>query len=330
MRPDGGTTTGVPPGPPFDIDVLADLHAGVYPDDIAAVLRERAAADPEASAVLAALDATTDELRGWDSIAPVPMPAPYAARLDAAIAAESAAREAASRPPAANGGPAVTPATGQGPAPGNRSGADPGGRPGSGPAQISSLDEARQRRLRNRTRWATGLGVAAAVAAVLTVGAVILQPGATPGAGQAGELPGTTAAASSAAPTSHPGAAGAQPAPSAEPTDSPPLTGSGGPAQSAGLQNIVARPHHLDELLPELDSSPTAGPFTDPDRLAACMQANGASASDVLGVIPVTYQDQQAYAVSLSDGVGVVRILVVGPECGATGSDLIEQQTATR
>jgi hypothetical protein len=60
------------------------------------------------------------------------------------------------------------------------------------------------------------------------------------------------------------------------------------------------------------------------------MRANGASASDVLGVIPVTYQDRQAYAVSLYGGVGQVRILVVGPDCGASGGELMEQQTATR
>jgi hypothetical protein len=324
----------LPPGPPFDIDVLADLHAGLYPDDIAATLRERVAADPDASAVLAALDATTADLHRWDDLPPAPMPAQYATRLDAVIAAESAARAAGARGSGgpgpssgagAVGNPTAAPTTATGPAPGNRSGADSGSRAGSGPAQISSLEQARQRRLRTRTRWATGLGIAAAVAAVLTLGAVILQPGATPGAGQAGEIPGTTAASTPPA-TSAPNPAGAGPAPSG-PADSGRRTGGdAGPV----TQNIVATPHHLDELLPKLDASPTAGPFTDPDRLAACMQAIGAQASDVLGIIPVTYQGQQAYAISLHGGVGTVRIIVVGPDCGASGSDLIEQQTATR
>ena len=83
---------GIPGEPPLDLDVLADLHAGVLPDDVAARLWPRARADPAADAILTALDETRAELAGLNSAPPPPMPADFAARLDAAINAELQAR----------------------------------------------------------------------------------------------------------------------------------------------------------------------------------------------------------------------------------------------
>lgn len=58
----GGAPTEVPE-PPYSVDVVADLHAGVYPDDIAEQLRPRVLSDPDSMAIWNALEATTDQLR---------------------------------------------------------------------------------------------------------------------------------------------------------------------------------------------------------------------------------------------------------------------------
>ncbi|MFS8100420.1 hypothetical protein LFM09_25155 [Lentzea alba] len=76
----------VPMGPPWSVDLIADLHAGVLPPEVAAQLRPRVEADPEAREILQALDATLADLHGLPSI---PMPDHVAARIDAALAAEA-------------------------------------------------------------------------------------------------------------------------------------------------------------------------------------------------------------------------------------------------
>lgn len=76
-------------GPPWSVDLLADLHAGVLDAEESERLWPRVNADPEARAVLEALDAVKVEL-GQLGNAPVePMPAQFAASLDAALAAEA-------------------------------------------------------------------------------------------------------------------------------------------------------------------------------------------------------------------------------------------------
>jgi len=139
---------GAPMGPPWPVDVLADLHAGVLEPEVAQQLWPRVRQDPDAVAVLDALDATRAELSGLAAARPAPMPAHFAARLDAAIAAE-----AAQRAPMRVAAP---------------------------PMPIAPVvDLARARRKRNqRLGWATGILVAAAAVAV----AVISIPrGAAPG-----------------------------------------------------------------------------------------------------------------------------------------------------
>lgn len=85
-----GAGGGVPPGPPWTVDVVADVHAGVYPAEQTAELRTRILADPEGAAILAALESMVDEL----SLLPqVQMPRQYVNRMDAAIAAEWASRD---------------------------------------------------------------------------------------------------------------------------------------------------------------------------------------------------------------------------------------------
>jgi hypothetical protein len=80
------------PDDALPIEVLADLHAEVLDDQQAAALRRRAAADPRAGTVLAALDATVGDLAALRA-QPVPMPRSVSDRIDSALAAETLAAE---------------------------------------------------------------------------------------------------------------------------------------------------------------------------------------------------------------------------------------------
>jgi hypothetical protein len=82
---------GGPSGPPWSVDVLADLHAGVLDPAESARLWPQVNADPEARAVLAALDEVKVGLGQLGNTPFEPMPAQYATRLDAAIEAEARA-----------------------------------------------------------------------------------------------------------------------------------------------------------------------------------------------------------------------------------------------
>ncbi|QWF80489.1 hypothetical protein [Amycolatopsis sp. CA-230715] len=135
----GGTV-----GPPWSVDVLADLHAGVLDEREAAELWPRVNADAEARAIIEALEATTADLNALGSAPVEPMPAEFAARLDAAIAGE--AQRAF------------------------------GGQPQQAPADrpvAPVVDLAAARRKRNKLLgWGTGL-VAAAAAAVVAVAVIV-------------------------------------------------------------------------------------------------------------------------------------------------------------
>jgi len=131
--------TGVPNGPPWSVDVLADLHAGALDARQSAELWARVNNDPEAQAVLAALDSVKHDLDGLGDGPFEPMPAHFAAQLDTAIAAEAGrTMPAAARP---------------------------------GVAPVSDMAEARRRRNR-RMGWMGGLVTAAA--AVVAVAFVAL------------------------------------------------------------------------------------------------------------------------------------------------------------
>ncbi|MEV4051148.1 hypothetical protein AB0J55_08145 [Amycolatopsis sp. NPDC049688] len=143
----GGTV-----GPPWSVDVLADLHAGVLDEARAAELWPLVDADPEAREILAALDATQADLASL-AHAPAPrMPAEFAARLDAALAAEAAAHfpERAQRDPA-----------------------QPERTQPSAPQAAPVVDLAAARRKRNkRLGWAAGVLTAAAAAVVAVTVAI--------------------------------------------------------------------------------------------------------------------------------------------------------------
>ncbi|RSM35758.1 hypothetical protein DMA12_42865 [Amycolatopsis balhimycina DSM 5908] len=134
-------------GPPWSVDVLADLHAGVLDDVRAAELWPLVNADPEARAILEALDATQADLASLAAAPAPPMPAEFAARLEAALAAEAAA----AFPGKAQSSPHTAPEQ-------------------AGPGNAPVVDLAAARRRRNkRLGWAAGVLTAAAAAIAVTV-----------------------------------------------------------------------------------------------------------------------------------------------------------------
>ncbi|MGW4578890.1 hypothetical protein ACWELP_09335 [Rhodococcus aetherivorans] len=83
------------PRPPYSADLLADLHAGVLDDDVTAELWPAVRRDPDAMAVIAALDSVSRRLRALGAAEDVespPIPPEVAARIDAALTADAAAR----------------------------------------------------------------------------------------------------------------------------------------------------------------------------------------------------------------------------------------------
>lgn len=83
------------PRPPYSADLLADLHAGVLDDDVTAGLWPAVRRDPDAMAVIAALDSVSRRLRALGAAEDVEspqIPPEVAARIDAALTADAAAR----------------------------------------------------------------------------------------------------------------------------------------------------------------------------------------------------------------------------------------------
>lgn len=166
--------TGGPTGPPWSVDVLADLHAGALDPAESARLWPQVNADPEARAVLDALASVQSDLGQLDSGPVEAMPAQYAARLDAALQAEmrSSGLVATAEPPA----PSVAPV----------------------------VDLAAARRRRNRLAgWGAGV-LAAAAAAVAVAVVVVPNDSSTGGTPQAQDPPAQTETTGDNAPSGEP------------------------------------------------------------------------------------------------------------------------------
>jgi hypothetical protein len=143
--------TGVPNGPPWSVDVLADLHAGALDARQSSALWAQVNNDPEAQAVLAALDSVKHDLDALGDGPFEPMPAHFAAQLDTAIAAEASRTMPGARQP--------------------------------GVAPVADMAEARRKRNR-KMGWIGGLvTAAAAVAAVAFVALPGNEEAGTPVAG---------------------------------------------------------------------------------------------------------------------------------------------------
>jgi hypothetical protein len=149
---DNKVGAGGPLGPPWSVDVLSDLHAGLLPEAEATRLWPRVNADPQARAVLEALDSVRADLTDLSAAPVEPMPAQYAARLDAVIQNEMRSGSWL-------------------PAPDQRQA-----------APVIGIDSARKRRNR-RLSW--GVGIFAAAAAALAVTVAVLPSNTTSGNPQA-------------------------------------------------------------------------------------------------------------------------------------------------
>lgn len=145
--------TGAANGPPWSVDVLADLHAGVLDAKQSSELWQQVNTDPQARAVLDALDGVKNDLDRLGDAPVEPMPAQYATKLDAALQAE--ARSTSQSRPA---------------------------QPGVAP--VVDLAEARRKRGR---RMAWGVGVLTAAAAAIAVAFVAFPQEETGGSPVAGD-----------------------------------------------------------------------------------------------------------------------------------------------
>jgi hypothetical protein len=159
-------TTGPTP-PSVPVDLIADLHAGVLPEDEARAVRAQVEADAASRRILAALDATVDDLRGAP-VEPREPPPAVAAAIDATLRALRDGEAPPQTPPV----PADD-------------------------ARVVSLDAARDARRRR------GLLIAAAVAVVVAVssGVVALVTAGRPTSDSVRADPTTTTTTGPAGPT---------------------------------------------------------------------------------------------------------------------------------
>ncbi|MCP2262586.1 hypothetical protein LX15_006326 [Streptoalloteichus tenebrarius] len=277
----GNERPGTPGGPPWSLDLLADLHAGALDAELADRLRPQVEADPEARAVLAALDATVDDLAALADLPPTPMPADVAARIEAALAAEARAMA---------GGPSVPPTPLPTPPPVTE-------RPVTGPvAPVVDIAEARRRRNR-RMGW--GAGVLAAAAAVLGIVFVTL-----PGADKTGG------------------------APRAQSTSTGTATGGAQPPLALSQSELQSGSAPLSAVMGAKDY----GPLENPERIKACLAAGGiTNAGEPLGVREVQLDGRSGVVVVLpGGGYTKFRLVVLGPDCGASKSQILSDNTIGR
>lgn len=163
---------GAPQGPPWSLDVVADFHAGALDADTTERLRPRLHADEGARQLLAALDATREEV----AATPVAtIPDDVAVRIETALADEAFADEAPAREPVSQhtARPVAAPQ-------------EPFAQPS--PARDATVVDfeaagrrARGRRSRRRYGWgAAVVAVAAAALGVVVLGTPVLERSATP------------------------------------------------------------------------------------------------------------------------------------------------------
>lgn len=133
--------------PAVPVDVIADLHAGVLSEEQARTVRGQIATDPASQRVLAALDATVDDLLAAP-VEPVEPPPAVSAAIDATL---RALRDEMASPRTASS-------------------------PGDEPTGVISLADAREARRRRNL----GIAVAAAVLAAVVGGVVAVTTASRP------------------------------------------------------------------------------------------------------------------------------------------------------
>lgn len=274
-----------PQDPPWSPELLADLHAGALDDQTADELFAQVRHDPEATDLLAALDATATQLGEQ----PEPtVPDAVAGRIEAALSREIAD----GADPQTTTGPQAAP---QWPVPEQPQPVPEQPRAGSGTgAQVADLAAARRRRTRRALQVG---GVLAGAAAV--VGAIVL-------AGVPPERNNTQLADPGRAPEPN------QPVEPNQPGGSSVDTGQSPPLALRGEQVSLSGPQ-LSEVL----SSEQYDALTRPEQLVGCLQANGVTSGKPIGARAITLNDQPAQLLIVPSGqIGQFRLLAVGPGCG--------------
>ncbi|GAA2665952.1 MULTISPECIES: anti-sigma factor [Actinosynnema] len=271
------------PGPPWSVDLLADLHAGALTAEEENELRERIADDAEAQEILAALDATLSDLGALSNL-PVPrMPEDLAARLDDAIAAEQRTRVAQvgapgipQQAPSATAFPeAGYPAQRQLPAFAAPAAPQSAAHP---PSNVVDLAARRRKRL----GW--GAGLLTAAAAVVGVAVVVVPQPAGPGDNVVGQ-------------------------PSAAPTSTSP----GVPEVEGG---------NFGPVFGEVLAAKDYGQLESPEKLEQCLAGGGVTSKPV-GFAPVKLDGRDAVMSILTAGKpGSWRVVVLDPKtCGPTNPE---------
>jgi hypothetical protein len=311
----------------FDAEILAAFREDLLPARKAARIGAHLSSCPQCAEIDAQLASVTTIL----ARSPVPpMPAALAARLDAALAAEAAARAAAGLRDDSAREPVPVPATA----------ATPGPVPDSGPVPVPGPSGRRAHRAQHpRRRWTQpsplALRLVAATAAVALIG----------GGGYA-----ITRLASGAGSGVSAGSAGAAARSAAAPAAHPPLPGQGpesisGPAVASGGLRVVSsgtnyRPGTLQAqvsaVLRRYRSAGTAGQPGTPahagpsqafPRLPVCVRQVSGGRRPLL-VDVARYEGRAAAVIAVPvTGSRLVRVWLVGTGCAGQPGDVIARFT---
>ncbi|NYH80802.1 hypothetical protein FHR84_004170 [Actinopolyspora biskrensis] len=269
-------SAGTPRDPDWSPDVLADLHAGALDEETAGRIDPAARTDPEAVAILTALEDTRTELAGQPAFE---IPEEVAARIENSLAAEPLPPPAADTGRAGRADPAAESAR-------ENSGPEPAEPEHPPPDNVTPIGRASGSGSRRRRAFALGSGLVAAAAAMLAV-VLIIQPNQSTREDPRAD---DTAAA--------PQPGGEEPSPLA-------LTGDRVELEGQRLQEVLSSEQYVDSLV-------------DPQRLLACLRANGIEDGSPLGSREISFNGQRAQLMVLSTGeIGRFRLLAVGPGCGA-------------
>jgi hypothetical protein len=349
-----------PHGPPWDVDDVADVHAGVFPAEVTADLLTRIRSDPDGAAILAALDSTVDDL---SLLPPLLMPEKYVLRMETALFAERRTA-AATRPiarerlgallapgaggggsqggprpvphlptprPQTIGGPGAPRPMATGPAPMVPPRHQPvipaflpGGPPPTPPpsAPVHDLAEARE-----RVATSSGSAPASRPAASGPTGPARLGSLEAQRRKRRRWTTGVLAAAAVAGIGVITAVALNQPSSSDGVAGAPGVTAPN-PAVtvpgdvSPGSQALQLDLDNLAPALPSIEGQSPGGNLAGLAQFGECLKLNAINPDDVTGATKVSYSGGQAVAIVVKDATdsSKVRVVVVGTTCGTDGA----------
>lgn len=349
-----------PHGPPWDVDDVADVHAGLFPAEVTADLLTRIRSDPDGAAVLAALDSTVDDL---SLLPPLLMPEKYVLRMETALFAERRT-VAATRPIARERlGALLAPGVGGGgsqggprpvphlptPRPQTLAGGDPrpmptrpaptvpprhqpvipaflpGGPPPPTPpppAPVHDLAEARERAAMGAASAPESRPAASGPTGPARLGSLEAQR-----RKRRRWTTGVLAAAAVAGIGVITAVALNQPSSSDGVAGAPaavaPTTAVTVPEDvSSGTGALQLDLDNLAPALPSIEGQSPGGNLAGLAQFGECLKLNAINPDDVTGATKVTYSGGQAVAIVVKDAAdsSKVRVVIVGTTCGTDGA----------